>query len=312
MVFQLAGTETNSSQNCGMYLSSDNGNNWSYINTGLEKDSRINSIAVYKDKIFITSNYYRGQLLGGVYLSTNNGSNWSTINNGLYNSNCYPLAAVQVNRLSGLDLYMGDALSPNGQLPSGAHISTDYGSSWGGGSLGIENLTVLSFASFGEKVFAIVNGSNIPKIFLTRDHDSLWTPVNMDSLPNGEIISISVIGTELFAGISQKGIWSRSLSEISDIIDKQPQVPSNFLLYQNYPNPFNPTTVISYSIPTASNVKLIVYNSLGQTVRILENAYKQVGNYSVNFNAANLPSGIYFYKLEAGQFSQIKKMMLIK
>jgi Secretion system C-terminal sorting domain len=88
--------------------------------------------------------------------------------------------------------------------------------------------------------------------------------------------------------------------------------PSVYVLSQNYPNPFNPNTVISYSFPSASNVKLIVYNTLGQTVIVLENGFKNAGNYSVNFNAAELPSGIYFYKLEAGEFSQIRKMILLK
>ncbi|MDR3611330.1 MAG: T9SS type A sorting domain-containing protein [Ignavibacteriaceae bacterium] len=89
-------------------------------------------------------------------------------------------------------------------------------------------------------------------------------------------------------------------------------LPKYFTLSQNYPNPFNPTTAISYSLPSSSNVKLIIYNTLGQSIKTLESGYKTAGNYSINFNASALPSGIYFYKLEAGQCSQIKKMMLIK
>jgi hypothetical protein len=89
-------------------------------------------------------------------------------------------------------------------------------------------------------------------------------------------------------------------------------LPKSIDLFQNYPNPFNPNTVISYSLPTASNVKLIVFNSLGQTVKVLENGFKNAGNYSVNFNATELSSGTYFYKIEAGQFSPIKKMILLK
>jgi hypothetical protein len=88
--------------------------------------------------------------------------------------------------------------------------------------------------------------------------------------------------------------------------------PSVFSLNQNYPNPFNPSTVIAYSIPKASNVKLSVYNAIGQVVDVLENGYKEAGNYTISFNASALSSGIYFYKLEAGQNSQIRKMMLVK
>jgi hypothetical protein len=86
----------------------------------------------------------------------------------------------------------------------------------------------------------------------------------------------------------------------------------SFNLDQNYPNPFNPSTTIVYSLPEASNVKLSVYNALGQQVKIVENVYKNAGNYRVTLNAYDLNSGIYFYKIEAGQFSQIRKMILLK
>ena len=98
--------------------------------------------------------------------------------------------------------------------------------------------------------------------------------------------------------------WGSSEAEVA--------VPNNYELSQNFPNPFNPSTVISYSLPTVSNVKLIIFNSLGQTVKVLEKGFKNAGSYSVNFNATELSSGTYFYKIEAGQFTQIKKMMLLK
>ena len=89
-------------------------------------------------------------------------------------------------------------------------------------------------------------------------------------------------------------------------------LPTSYSLKQNYPNPFNPNTIIFYSLPLASNVRLIVYNSLCQTVKVFENGFKNAGNYSINFNGAELPSGTYYYKIEAGEFSQIKKMILLK
>ena len=90
-------------------------------------------------------------------------------------------------------------------------------------------------------------------------------------------------------------------------VEENKYTPLQFSLSDNYPNPFNPSTVISYSIPSASNVELTIYNSLGQTIRVLEKGFKNAGNYSINFSATELPSGIYFYKLEAGQFSQTKR-----
>ncbi|PJA96551.1 MAG: hypothetical protein CO129_05955 [Ignavibacteriales bacterium CG_4_9_14_3_um_filter_34_10] len=90
------------------------------------------------------------------------------------------------------------------------------------------------------------------------------------------------------------------------------QVPTRFDLAQNYPNPFNPSTKIVYAVPSKSNVTLKVYNLLGQEVATLVNTVKNVGRYELNFNATNLPSGVYFYSLTAGNFTSTKKMMLLK
>ncbi|MFQ3598898.1 MAG: family 16 glycosylhydrolase [Chloroherpetonaceae bacterium] len=92
------------------------------------------------------------------------------------------------------------------------------------------------------------------------------------------------------------------------------QKPSQFTLEQNYPNPFNPTTVINYELATQSNVKLEVFDMLGRSVATLVNARQSEGKYSVNFNSEqfNLATGIYFYRLTAGSFSQTRKMILTK
>lgn len=85
-----------------------------------------------------------------------------------------------------------------------------------------------------------------------------------------------------------------------------------FNLEQNYPNPFNPSTTIKYSIPELSKVKLTLFNLLGEEVTTLINEEKIAGNYSVDFNATSLPSGVYFYQLRAGGFVETKKMILLK
>ena len=85
-----------------------------------------------------------------------------------------------------------------------------------------------------------------------------------------------------------------------------------FVLNQNYPNPFNPNTTIKYSIPKAGIVSLKVFDVLGKEVAELVNETKSAGSYSVNFNAVNLPSGVYFYCLRAGSFSETRKLLLLK
>lgn len=90
------------------------------------------------------------------------------------------------------------------------------------------------------------------------------------------------------------------------------EIPGEYSLEQNYPNPFNPSANIKYQLPKAGFVKLTVFDALGRTVQILVNENKPAGKYEVQFNGSKLSSGVYFYKLESGQFTDIKKMMLVK
>ena len=94
--------------------------------------------------------------------------------------------------------------------------------------------------------------------------------------------------------------------------DEKNKIPPNFSLSQNYPNPFNPSTVIKYSVPKSGIVTLKVYNMLGQEVATLVNQMQKSGNYIVNFKANKLASGIYVYRIQSGDFSLTRKMMLLK
>ncbi|MFA6469166.1 MAG: T9SS type A sorting domain-containing protein [Bacteroidota bacterium] len=89
-------------------------------------------------------------------------------------------------------------------------------------------------------------------------------------------------------------------------------VPQHFALEQNYPNPFNPSTTIRYTLPANGNVTLKVFNSIGQEVASLVNEFQTSGSYAVSFDASNLSSGLYFYSLTSQQFSQTRKMLLLR
>ncbi len=97
----------------------------------------------------------------------------------------------------------------------------------------------------------------------------------------------------------------------TDVEDENP-VPDKFILNQNYPNPFNPSTTISFNLPNTNLVTLKIFNPLGQEVAILYNDILHAGPHNFTFNASELPSGVYFYRLEAGSFAQTKKMILLK
>jgi hypothetical protein len=101
-------------------------------------------------------------------------------------------------------------------------------------------------------------------------------------------------------------------NQVEIIYGNPPSLPLDYVLYQNYPNPFNPSTTIQYSIPKKSSVTLKVYDILGNEVTSLVNEEKHPGVYSVIFNARGLASGVYFYRITAGEFRKTKKMILMK
>jgi hypothetical protein len=94
--------------------------------------------------------------------------------------------------------------------------------------------------------------------------------------------------------------------------DDEPEIPEDFLLRQNYPNPFNPNTMINYQLSIASDVDLSIFNVLGQKVTTLVNEYQTAGDYFVEWDADMLAAGIYFYRLRAGNYQEIKKAIFIK
>ena len=113
-----------------------------------------------------------------------------------------------------------------------------------------------------------------------------------------------------------KAMWSllsAMSGEVAAAIDEEEKIfITSYRLSQNFPNPFNPVTIISYTIPKSSLVKIEIFNILGKSVSVLVNAYQKKGEYSINFIAGSLPSGIYFYQMTAGDYSEVKKMMLVK
>lgn len=100
--------------------------------------------------------------------------------------------------------------------------------------------------------------------------------------------------------------------EYSDEVEVNVTGPLTFNLGQNYPNPFNPSTKIKYSIPEAGNIRLSVYNTVGEEIAILADGYSEAGFFEITFDASNLPSGVYLYKLQSENSIQFKKMMLLK
>jgi hypothetical protein len=112
--------------------------------------------------------------------------------------------------------------------------------------------------------------------------------------------------------VASPDTFSFQLADPSLIASSTDDFPQVFALDQNYPNPFNPTTMINYQLPITSDVELSIYNLLGQKVANLVNEQKQAGNHSVQWDASGYANGIYYYRIEAGEFHDVKKMILIR
>ena len=142
-----------------------------------------------------------------------------------------------------------------------------------------------------------------------------WTVYNTSNsgLPDNDVVSIAIDGSgnKWIGTLGGLAVYKEG-GVVSVQDNKKKIVPNNFILYQNYPNPFNPTTTIYYSIPKTSNVELKVFDILGREVAELVNEEKPAGNYTVNFDASKLSSGIYFYQIRTNNYSETKKMILLR
>jgi hypothetical protein len=269
----------------GIFLSSNSGTSWTEINTDLTNKSAV-AFAVSGANLFAAT------ATGGVFLSTNNGVGWTAVNTGLTNPSVPALA------VSGTNLFAGTY--------DGVFLSTNNGTSWTQTSL--KGTVVTSFAVSGTNLFA----GTIIGVFLSTDNGKSWKDVNT-GLMDTNVGSLAILSANLFAGTMYSGVWKRPLAEMVTSVERSPtDLPTHFSLEQNYPNPFNPSTNISFSVPNKAFITLKVFDALGREVSILVSEELAGGRYERLWSAANLPSGVYFYRLQAGEYLETKKMVVLK
>jgi hypothetical protein len=300
-----------------LYFSSNNGNNW-----------QVNSLnrSTYGIKVFnqnIVVSAYEG--LFKIFRSTNYGLNWNLVSFDLkvpsflvkdkimfaatlwdvYKSTDSGLAWYKTN----LNTTSNEALASSGPYIlagayNGVYRSTNYGLNW---SSTLLNQIVNCLTSQGANVFAGTSNG----LYVSTDYGYNWVQKN-EGLGNIKVISLGLVNGFLFAGTVDNSVWKRALSEIISVNVISTIVPDNFSLSQNYPNPFNPETKIKFDVPKASFTKLIIYDLLGREVTTLVNEELKPGTYGVDWDASAFSSGVYFYKIISGDYSETKKMVLIK
>ena len=143
-----------------------------------------------------------------------------------------------------------------------------------------------------------------------------WLLLNPDNsdLPEGPVYSIDFDHFEnLWIGVDGGGVAVYNEGGIVKVQEEISKIKiENFRLFQNYPNPFNSTTTIKFQLPKPSDVQISIYDINGSLVKILVNDYKTAGYHKIIWDASNIPSGIYFYKIKTRSFTQVRKCMLIK
>lgn len=309
----------------GLYRSTNNGSTW-VLSDLRGKDVRA---------VLVTSSaVYAGTWGFGVFKSVDNGATWSVCNNGLTTSAVHALAKAPNGailagtfgggmyrsndggnswaKLSlGYDFVWSIGVTNSGSIIAGTYgngiyRSTNNGDTWFRSNDGINSLYVynvscdvndnLYVSTWASGVFGCSSGSNS------------WRPVGLAG-SGANAVNINLATGQVFVGTGTGAIY---VNDSPLGVKGSSEVPVEFALSQNYPNPFNPSTVIEFSVASKSSVSLEVYNILGQKVRTLISSEMNAGKYSVNFDARNLSSGVYFYTLKAGNYKVTRKMMLQK
>jgi len=246
-------------------------------------DNQIIWSVLSKDSCILIGGY-------GIYYSPDLGINWARVDS--FDNEIYSLAVTDAGS------YIAGS---NGKL----YKSEDQGESW--------RLVFSETSDYFKDI--IVNDSTIfaasrgQGVFVSIDDGENWQ-VSSDGLLSEDVISLCADNKNtIYAGTFRYGIFSTN--EVSNVEYIPSPIPQNYLL-DNYPNPFNPTTKISFAISKSSNITLTVYDALGSKVSTLIDDFIEAGNYSVSFDASDLASGIYFYRLTSDTFSETKKMVLLR
>ncbi len=187
----------------------------------------------------------------------------------------------------------------------GLFRSTDPANSWLRSTIYINDF--LSFTHINQYLFA---GHSLGGILFSTNDGTTWTIPAGFRVPGEPIHALTYNQDYIFVGAEFR-VWRIPRSVLS-LNQLSSSIPQRFELYQNYPNPFNPQTTIRLDITEASEVNLLLYNSLGELVKDLYGGKLEAGTFEYKVNAEDLSSGIYFYRLVSGKYSDIKKMILIK
>ena len=322
----FAGTTT------GLYRSTNRGRVWDRVEVGLSRpELSVYGIALLDSAIFIGTG---GQ---GIAVSTDAGVLWQRLPDGLDLDVVEFLTALDSNLFAsinstkmirstdrGITWQRSDKGLPYNSVfgvekvgnmylaltMQGIYESSDTGTTWTPRkTTGLEGIiSICLIESHGSLIMGTGSG-----VFVSRDSGYTWTNMStgLDTIVN-DVWILRVKGDFLYAAVYGYGLWRRPLSELTSVESPDLPVPVRHALLQNYPNPFNPSTTIRYGLPSREHVTLTVFNTLGQQVSTLVQGEQDPGYHEVRFDGANLPSGVYFYRMNASSYTETKKLLLVR
>lgn len=296
---KVGGETTNTgfitASNGAMYKTTNGGVSWTLLNTGTTQIL----IELYFSDLNIG---YAVGYNGTVIKTTDGGSTWNSINTGYNSVNFYGASFIDQN--TGI-ICGGSASFTNGYILK----TTDGGASW--------NVKLANFASSAIHIPVYHNPTTISVVgnngVIMRSYDSgnNWT---IQSNQSGDFlydVDFSDINNGIAVG--KNGCIVRTSSGgLVSVIPVSTKRPESFSLKQNYPNPFNPATKISFEIKNSTFASLKIFDISGKEIKALVNENLAAGSYEINFNASELNSGVYFYTLKTNEYTETKKMMLVK
>lgn len=316
----------------GIYLSIDNGNSWNEL--GLNTFD-IRALAKKNNRIFA------GSWGGGMFYSDNNGVNWTNSSAGL-TFNAVTSLAIASNGRVFAGTFQGGLNHSDDNGATWVKTNLTYQHIW---SLGIASNGTIYAGTYGGGVYRSINNGtsfsainnnllsnhiysitfdNQDNVFVSAfaggvyalqtnvfdNSEDIWMYTGLGGLEVTTVI-YDFNQSKLLATSTNGNLYVNS-NPLTSVKNNGEVTPGTYSLGLNYPNPFNPETVIEFSIPVTHNVKITVYDILGKEVSVIVNGELTQGNHKVSFSGKGLSSGIYFYRMEAGVFSDVKRMILLK
>jgi photosystem II stability/assembly factor-like uncharacterized protein len=286
-----------------VYRSSNTGNNWVELSAGVTGVSNAQNSLMIVDNDFYGFGMNNGA--ARIRLTTNNSTTWSTQQLSV-SGNYTSAIAFHSNKLYGV-------AATSTSLPF-ISKTTDGGQTWSNVDIGagVTGTCYLVWVPGTPVVYILGSNGGIKR---STNNGVSWvttpTPGVTDLTHFDFIQSANVV---YGYAVSSNGNVIKLIDTLNVLtgVNLNNNIPSEYSLSQNYPNPFNPVTNINYSVPQNTFVKITVFDVLGRELSSPVNEFKQAGIYELNFNAENLGTGIYYYRINAGEFTDTKKMILIK